>query len=80
MVPWYLKILTPTVNALKLSPTSENEIKDMVHNMKDMTPGPVGMTTNFYKVHWPTLKDDITKLVNNFLANRQSIKHFNSTF
>lgn len=57
------------------------EIKEAVFSMKgDKSPGPDGVPPSFFQKEWDLIKDDVTKVVNDFLEGGYVLREMNETF
>ncbi|CAA7045965.1 unnamed protein product [Microthlaspi erraticum] len=73
-------VITDNMNETLTKPVTENEVKDALFAMHpEKTPGPDGMTALFYQKFWDILKQDITRMVNEFLAEGTIVPGINET-
>ncbi|CAA7030770.1 unnamed protein product [Microthlaspi erraticum] len=68
------------MNEALTKPVTENEVKIALFAMHpEKAPGPDGMTALFYQKFWDILKQDITKMVNDFLVEGTIVAGMNET-
>uniref|UniRef100_J3L5V2 Reverse transcriptase domain-containing protein n=1 Tax=Oryza brachyantha TaxID=4533 RepID=J3L5V2_ORYBR len=64
---------------LPVTPTQQEILEILKSMKKDAAPGPDGFNVAFYRTSWDCLKQDITKLVQNFYATANIPEGINST-
>ena len=67
---------TNLMNSLLL-PISDDEIKDVINNLKNgKSPGPDGLSIEFYKAMYPVIKEELRQLLNFYLFNGRMFAKF----
>ena len=60
-----------------LLPIEDEEIKDVIYGfLNDRCPGPDGLSIEFYKVMYPTIKEELKRLLNYYLNNGRMLSKF----
>ncbi|CAA7014948.1 unnamed protein product [Microthlaspi erraticum] len=73
-------IITDTMNEALTRPVTENEVKIALFAMHpEKAPGLDGMTALFYQKFWDLLKEDIVRMVNEFLIDGTIVPGMNET-
>ena len=72
--------ITGAINEDLTTPVTEWKVKLAIFAMHpEKAPGPDGMTTLFYQKSWDTVKEDLTRMVNQFLFEGTMAQELNDT-
>lgn len=75
------KCLSDLDNSKLMAIPSELEIKLIVFDMHpNKSPGPDGFPAIFFQKNWFLIKDEVTKMVQEFFTTKHILKEFNATF
>ena len=75
MMDFFLDYVTPNDECIELfrelmAPISEGELWDAIKSfLNGKTPGPDGLSIEFYKIMFPVIKDELLKLFNFYMSN-----------
>ncbi|XP_048623665.1 uncharacterized protein LOC125592503 [Brassica napus] len=71
--------ITGAINEDLTTPVTEWEVKAMFAMYPEKAPGPDGMTALFYPKFWDIVKEDLTRMVNQFLFDGTMAQGLNDT-
>jgi hypothetical protein len=75
------RILSQNAKENLCKPFLLEEVKNAVFQINDnSSPGPDGINSKFYKIHWEQIKNDIWDAMNSILQSGKIIKEINHTF
>ena len=70
----------PSLNALMWSlllPIEDDEIRDVIYSFNNLrSPGPDGLSIEFYKIMYPTIKKELKLLLNSYMRNGRMLSKF----
>ena len=74
------EVVSPEMNAKLIAPVSDEEVETALFQMgPTKAPGPDGLPALFYQRHWSLVKDDVCRVVKDFLAGVAAPDAFNAT-
>ncbi|KAL2246367.1 UNVERIFIED_CONTAM: Retrovirus-related Pol polyprotein from type-2 retrotransposable element R2DM, partial [Sesamum indicum] len=78
--PWVRHCITDEEASHLLLPFSPDDVKQAVFDIaEDKAPGPDGYSSWFFKVAWPVVGEEVTRVVLDFFSTGKLLKQINST-